>query len=217
LTRNVSAVEGERSAGGAVIAEEGLDVVGDEDAALAVAFADDRDRAVVDVDRGVEEAGQFADAHAGGEKEFGRDVGSQVGEGGRLIVEEKAPEVGSRDHARKSFGHPDADARAAEWVLGHFAVFLEPAEHRAERGQVAFHARLFQRAHVEEVADVVVDHGFVACGDGRALAEELREAGEVELVGARRVRRELPDRPAVADECGRRVSEQHVSTTSQNW
>src|SRR4051812_23348056 len=70
-------------AGGAVIAEEGLDVVGDEDAALAVAFADDGDRAVVDVDRCVEEAGQFADAHAGGEEELGGDVGGEVGEGGR--------------------------------------------------------------------------------------------------------------------------------------
>ena len=42
-------------------------------------------------------------------------------------------------------------------------------------------------------------------------------ARQVELVGARRVRGEFPDRLAVTDECGRRVSEQHVSSTSQNW
>src|SRR5688572_17761724 len=62
-------------AGDAVVAEEGFDVVGDEDSSLAVAFADDGDGAVFDVDGGVEEAGQLADAHAGGEEELGGDVG----------------------------------------------------------------------------------------------------------------------------------------------
>jgi len=72
---------GAEVAGIAVIAQEGLDLVGDEDAAFAVAFADDGDRAVLHVHRGVAEGGQLTHPHAGGEEKLGGDVGGQVGEG----------------------------------------------------------------------------------------------------------------------------------------
>jgi hypothetical protein len=130
------------------------------------------------------------------------------------VKKEEAAEVGPGDDAREALGHADADAGAAEGVFNPLVVFFEPAEEASQGGQVAFDARFLERDHVEEVADVVVDDGLVAGGDGGAFAEELGEAGQVELVGADGVGRELPDRLAVADERGCRVSEQHVVSTS---
>jgi hypothetical protein len=79
---------------------------------------------------------------------------------------------------------------------------------------VALHAGLLQRADVEEVADVVVDHALVTGRDGGTPPEEVGEAGQIELVGADGVRGEFPDGPAVEDESGRRVSEQHARKLS---
>jgi len=87
--------------------EEGCQFVGDETSSLAVAFADDGDRAVVHVDGRVEEAGQLADAHAGGEEELGRDVGGEAGEGVRVVVDEEPAEVGVGDDAGEALRHAD--------------------------------------------------------------------------------------------------------------
>src|SRR3954470_5477273 len=76
--------------------------------------------------------------------------------------------------------------------------------------------RLLERAYVEKMADVVVDHGSVAGRDESASAEKFGEAIEIELVGPGRVRRELPDRLTVANEFGRRASKLHVRATSKN-
>src|ERR1043165_6827931 len=193
----------------AVAAQQRLDLLGDEDAALAVAFADDRDRPLLEVDRGVEQRRELAHAHARGEEDLRGHVRGEVVERRGAVVAEEAAQVRARDHARQTLRHADADARAAERVLDLAAILLEPAEERAQRGQVALHRRLLQRADVEEVADVVVDLGAVARGDGGAAPEELRGAREVELVRAHRVRRELANRPAVPDERGRRLAELH--------
>jgi hypothetical protein len=48
----------------------------------------------------------------------------------RLLVQEKAPEIGAGDHARESLRHADANACAAERILGNLIVFFQPAEHR---------------------------------------------------------------------------------------
>src|ERR1051326_3875804 len=193
----------------AVVAQQRLDLLGDEDAALAVAFPDDRDRPLLQVHRRVEQRRELAHAHAGGEEQLRGDVRREVGERRRAFAAQEAAEVRARDHAREALRHADADARAAERVLDLAAVFLEPAEERAQRGEVALHRRLLQRADVEEVADVVVNPRAVARGDGGAAAEELRRAREVELVRAHGVRRQLADRPAVSDERGRRLAELH--------
>lgn len=68
-------------AGGAVVAQQGFQLVGHEDSSLAVAFADDGDGAVLHVDGRVEQARELGDAHAGGEEQLGGDVGGEICEG----------------------------------------------------------------------------------------------------------------------------------------
>src|ERR1051326_8131086 len=131
LIRNVSGSLAQRSR--ATRGRRRLDLLGDEDAALAVAFADDRDRPLLQVHRRVEQRRELAHAHAGGEEQLRGDVRREVGERRRAFAAQEAAEVRARDHAREALRHADADARAAERVLDLAAVFLEPAE---ERGPV---------------------------------------------------------------------------------